>query len=201
MLYKGAKIPMMPIMINKGFKHPTAEILSPVPHKTVIWANSRIREDVELGECCQIGSNVYIDAGVIIGNGCKIQNGAQLFTGVILEDDVFIGPNVTFTNVKEPRAFINKHDEFQKTLVKKGASIGAGAVIVCGITIGKFALVGAGAVISRDVEDYTCILSRQSRREVYVCECGSKLGEVEGNIYYCFKCEAQYVWNDGLEKI
>ena len=191
---------MMPEMTNRGFKHPTAEVLSPISHKSVIWANSRVREDVVMGERCQIGSCVYIDKGVIIGSGCKIQNGAQLFTGVILEDDVFIGPNVTFTNVKNPRAFINRHDEFKKTVVKKGASIGAGATILCGITIGKFALIGAGAVISRDVDDYTRILSKQTRDEVYICECGCMLGEVEGNIYYCHACKAQYTWNDGLER-
>ena len=135
-----------------------------------IWHNTHITSDAQIGNNCTIGQNCYI-AG-IIGNGCHIQNNVSIFKGVFLEDDVFVGPSAVFTNVLTPRAFINRKNELRPTLIKKGASIGAGAVIICGNIIGRYALVGAGAVVTKDVPEYALAYGNPARVRGMVCENG-----------------------------
>lgn len=138
------------------YKHPTAIVDTPVciGEGTKIWHFSHISENVAIGKNCIIGQNVFIGKNVKIGDGVKIQNNVSVFEGVEIEDDVFIGPSVVFTNVINPRSFIERKSEFKTTLIKKGASIGANATIICGNTIGEYAMIGAGAVLTRSVGDY-----------------------------------------------
>jgi UDP-2-acetamido-3-amino-2,3-dideoxy-glucuronate N-acetyltransferase len=139
---------------------------------TRIWAFASVQPGALIGDNCTIGEGVHIGPKVIVGNGCKIQNGAQLFEGVTLEDDVFIGPHVVFTNVTNPRAFVNRKAEFEPTLVKRGASIGANVTIICGVTIGEYAMVGAGSVVTRDVRPHSLVVGNPAQTRQYVCKCG-----------------------------
>jgi len=145
---------------------------------TRIWAFASVQPGAQIGERCTIGEAVHIGPHVKIGNGCKIQNGAQLFEGVTLEDDVFIGPHVVFTNVTTPRAFISRRAEFKPTLVKRGASIGANVTVLCGITIGEYAMIGAGAVVTKDVAPHRLMTGVPAEHAGYVCTCGVRLRRV-----------------------
>jgi UDP-2-acetamido-3-amino-2,3-dideoxy-glucuronate N-acetyltransferase len=142
---------------------------------TKIWHFCHLMSGCRIGSNCSIGQNVLIAPGVILGNGVKVQNNVSLYKGVICEDDVFLGPSVVFTNVINPRAFIERKSEYQTTLIKKGASIGANATIICGHTIGCYALIGAGAVITRDVPDYALAYGNPANVYDWVCKCGEKL--------------------------
>ena len=158
---------------------------------TKIWHFSHIMKDSVIGEKCNIGQNVVISSGVKIGNGVKVQNNVSVYTGVECEDGVFLGPSCVFTNVINPRSFIERKEEYRRTLIKIGASIGANATIVCGNTIGKYALIGAGAVVVRDVPDYAIVVGNPFKIIGYICKCGTKLEFKEdqaickycGNIY------------------
>ncbi len=158
-------------------KHDTAEVSAKasIGSGTKIWNHAQVREGAVIGAGCVIGKNAYIDAGVTIGSGVKIQNNVNVYAGVTVEDDVFLGPSMTFTNDLYPRTF-NADWEITPTLVKKGASIGAGAVIVCGVTIGEYAMVGAGAVVTKDVPPYTLVFGNPARSIGRVCRCGHRLG-------------------------
>ena len=125
---------------------------------TSIWHFSHIMKDAQIGRKCIIGQNVFVGSVVKIGNCCKIQNNVSLYKGVIIEDDVFCGPSCVFTNVYNPRAFIERKHEFRPTLVKKGTTVGANATIICGVTIGRYALIGAGAVVKENVPDYALVV-------------------------------------------
>ena len=153
---------------------------------TKIWINSQVRECSGIGENCIIGKDTYIDQYVSIGNRVKIQNGVSVYHGVTIEDDVFVGPNVTFTNDKVPRSFNNSW-EISKTFVKTGASIGANATIVCGITIGEYAMIGAGSVVTKNVAPYSLVVGNPAKHIGYVCKCGLKLSDN----FYCSKCGEQ----------
>ena len=142
---------------------------------TRIWHFSHIISNTKIGDNCTIGQNVMAGPNVSIGNGCKIQNNVSLYEGVELEDDVFCGPSCVFTNVYNPRAFISRKHEIRKTLIKKGATIGANATIVCGTTIGNYALIGAGAVIKKDVPNFAIMVGVPARQIGWVCKCGLKL--------------------------
>jgi UDP-2-acetamido-3-amino-2,3-dideoxy-glucuronate N-acetyltransferase len=142
---------------------------------TKIWHFSHILRDSSIGERCNIGQNVVIGPNVTVGNGCKIQNNVSLYPGVTLEDDVFCGPSMVFTNVMNPRSHVPRKHEFRGTLVKKGATIGANATIVCGNNLGQYSFVGAGAVVTRDVVDHALVLGNPARRVGWMCECGEKL--------------------------
>ena len=144
---------------------------------TKIWHFSHIMPGTRIGAACNIGQNVVAGPDVTIGNGCKIQNNVSLYKGVTLEDDVFCGPSMVFTNVFNPRANIRRMDEARPTLVKRGASLGANCTIVCGTTIGRYAFVGAGAVITRDVPDHALVYGNPATVRGWVCECGEKLDE------------------------
>ena len=161
---------------------------------TRIWHNAHIRKSAKIGSDCVIGKNVYIDRNVTIGNKVKIQNNASIYEGVAIGDGVFVGPHVCFTNDKSPRA-INPEGKLicgsdwkiQKTIVKEGVSIGANSTIVCGITIGKFAMMGAGSVVTKNVSDYALVYGNPAKFRGYVCKCGSKAVKSEGRLK-CSKC-------------
>lgn len=158
---------------------------------TKIWHFSHVMMNARIGRNCNIGQNVVISPGVIIGNRVKIQNNVSLYTGVICEDDVFLGPSCVFTNVINPRSFIERKEEFRNTVIKKGASIGANATIVCGNTIGEYAFVGAGSVVTKDVPDYAIVYGNPARKNGYICKCGSKLQAVADG-YCCTACRLIY---------
>ena len=171
---------------------------------TKIWHFCHILKGSEIGKNCIIGQNVMIGPDVKIGNRCKIQNNVSLYKGVELEDDVFCGPSCVFTNVINPRAFIERKNEFKNTLVKKGATIGANSTIICGITIGKYALIGAGAVVNKNVPDYALFYGTPAKLMGWVCKCGVVLvnkGKIKGNQIaenkiVCENCKSTYFYNN-----
>jgi UDP-2-acetamido-3-amino-2,3-dideoxy-glucuronate N-acetyltransferase len=142
---------------------------------TKIWHFSHILNHSTIGKNCNIGQNVMAGPDVTIGNNCKIQNNVSIFKGVTLEDGVFCGPSMVFTNIYNPRAEISKMDQLRPTLVKKGATIGANATIICGVTLGRYCLVGAGAVVNRNVTDYALMVGNPAKQIGWVCQCGERL--------------------------
>lgn len=142
---------------------------------TKIWHFSHIMPDCEIGDNCNIGQNVVIAPGVILGKNVKVQNNVSIYTGVICEDDVFLGPSMVFTNILNPRSAVIRRDKYIKTVVKRGATIGANATIVCGITIGEFAFIGAGAVVVRDVPPYALVVGNPARQIGWMSEYGCRL--------------------------
>jgi len=164
--------------------HPTADV-SPkaqIGEGTSIWHHAQVREGARIGRNCILGKGVYVDAGVVIGDNVKVQNYVSIYHGVIIEDGVFCGPHCVFTNDKRPRAVnpdgsLKAADDWEvvETRVKRGASIGANAVIVCGVTVGEWAMVGAGSVVSRDVPDYGLVWGNPARLRGFVCACGHRL--------------------------
>ena len=165
-------------MASDYFRHPTAVVDdgAEIGSGTKIWHFAHILGGTRIGERCVISQNVMIGPNVVVGNGCKIQNNVSIYEGVTLEDDVFCGPSMVFTNVLLPRAFVNRRSEFLPTLVRHGASIGANATIVCGHNVGRYAMVGAGAVVTRDVEDFALVLGAPARRIGWVSRSGDRLG-------------------------
>jgi UDP-2-acetamido-3-amino-2,3-dideoxy-glucuronate N-acetyltransferase len=162
---------------------------------TKIWHFSHIMKNSRIGARCNIGQNVVVSPDVVIGNNVKIQNNVSVYTGVELEDDVFCGPSMVFTNVINPRSHVVRRDEYQRTVVRKGASIGANATVVCGTTIGCYAFIGAGSVVTRDVPDYALAYGNPARVRGWMCACGiavefSKRGDEE--VAQCGACGAQY---------
>ena len=160
------------------FIHDSANVSSDskIGDGTKVWINSQIREDSVVGENCIISKDTYIDAQVKIGNNCKIQNSVSIYQGVTIEDDVFVGPNACFTNDRVPRAF-DENWKITATLVKQGASIGANATIICGTTIGKYAMVAAGSVVTKDVEPYSLVMGNPAIHYSYVDKLGNKIEE------------------------
>jgi UDP-2-acetamido-3-amino-2,3-dideoxy-glucuronate N-acetyltransferase len=161
---------------------------------TKIWHFSHIMAGSRIGRGCNIGQNVVISPDVVIGDNVKIQNNVSIYTGVILEDDVFCGPSMVFTNVVNPRSHVSRKHEYQKTLVRRGASLGANSTIVCGHDIGRYAFVGAGAVITRDVPDYALVVGNPARIAGWMCQCGVKLasGATPPARARCESCGAEY---------
>jgi len=164
--------------MNKIFIHASAVVSNEakIGDGTKVWINVQVREQAEIGTNCIISKDVYIDHAVKIGHRCKIQNSVSVYNGVTIEDDVFVGPNVAFTNDKVPRAF-NLEWKTTPTLVKRGASIGANATILCGITIGQYAMVAAGSVVTKSVPDQTLVMGNPALIVGYVCHCGNRLDQ------------------------
>ncbi len=174
------------------YKHPTAIVESDkIGEGSKIWHFVHIREHAKIGKNCNIGKSVYVDAEVKIGDNVKIQNFVSIYMGVEIEDDVFVGPSVVFTNDMYPRAFIWGEDRIVRTVVKKGSSIGANSTIICGSTIGEYAMVGAGSVVTKDVPSFGLVFGNPARLRGFVCYCGKKLdkivGDEEDKVVY--KCE------------
>ena len=142
---------------------------------TKIWHFTHVMSGATIGHHCNIGQNVVVSPDVVIGNNVKIQNNVSVYTGVVLEDDVFCGPSMVFTNVVNPRSHVSRRSQYQRTLVRRGATLGANSTIVCGSTIGQFAFVGAGAVVTRDVPDFALVVGNPGRVAGWMCQCGVKL--------------------------
>jgi len=163
---------------------------------TKIWHYSHIQKGSTVGEQCVIGQNVMIGPDVTVGDRCKIQNNVSVYKGVVLEEEVFCGPSSVFTNVYNPRTFVSRKHEFQKTVVKRGATIGANATIVCGTTVGRYAMVGAGAVVKSDVSDYAVVAGVPAKQVGWACMCGVTL-PFEGSVATCNECGNRYTEQDG----
>jgi UDP-2-acetamido-3-amino-2,3-dideoxy-glucuronate N-acetyltransferase len=162
---------------------------------TKIWHFSHVMKNCRIGPGCNIGQNVVISPDVVIGGNVKIQNNVSVYTGCILEDDVFCGPSMVFTNVVNPRSHVIRKDEYRRTLVRKGASLGANCTIVCGITIGRYAFIGAGATVTRDVPDFGLVYGNPGRLRGWMCACGIRLeftGKQEAGSALCSACGAAY---------
>lgn len=153
-------------MNNSCFVHDTAIVDADVyiGNNSRIWHWTHISEGVQIGRDCVLGQNVFVGKNVKIGNGCKVQNNVSIYEGVELEDGVFVGPSVVFTNVINPRAFMDKKSEFRKTLIKSGATLGANATIICGVCIGEYALIGAGAVVTKNVKPFALAMGSPARQ-------------------------------------
>ena len=165
---------------------------------TKIWHFSHIMSGSILGNECNIGQNVVISPGVILGNNVKVQNNVSIYTGVICEDDVFLGPSMVFTNILNPRSAINRRDKYLKTLLKKGTTVGANATIVCGNTLGDYCLVGAGAVITKDVRPYSLVVGNPARHVGWVSEYGHKLEFNINNEAFCEESGETYYLDNNL---
>jgi UDP-2-acetamido-3-amino-2,3-dideoxy-glucuronate N-acetyltransferase len=162
---------------------------------TKIWHFCHVMSSARIGAGCNIGQNVFIAADVQIGDNVKIQNNVSLYTGVIVEDDVFLGPSMVFTNVINPRSHVNRKDEYRPTLVRRGASIGANATVICGVTLGCYSFIGAGAVVTRDVPDYALVVGNPGRVRGWMCQCGIKLTfkDEDGKLLAtCVDCGSRY---------
>lgn len=186
------------------FSHDTAVIDDgcQIGDETKIWHFSHIMPNCVIGQKCNIGQNVVISPDVILGNNVKIQNNVSIYTGVTCEDDVFLGPSMVFTNVINPRSAINRRDEYAKTTVKKGASIGANATIVCGNDIGKYAFIGAGAVVTKSVPDYALLVGNPANQIGWVGEYGHRLEFDDNGIATCPESKQQYkLANNTVTKI
>lgn len=186
------------------FAHETAVIDSgsKIGKGTKIWHFSHIMPNSIIGENCNIGQNVVISPNVVLGKNVKVQNNVSIYSGVICEDDVFLGPSMVFTNVINPRSAIVRRGEYSKTLVKKGASIGANATIVCGNNIGEFAFVGAGAVVTKEVLPYALVVGNPSKQISWISEFGHRLNFDENGFAKCLESKEKYQLKDNrVEKI
>jgi UDP-2-acetamido-3-amino-2,3-dideoxy-glucuronate N-acetyltransferase len=169
---------------------------------TKIWHFSHIMPNCKIGENCNIGQNVVVSPQVVLGNNVKVQNNVSIYTGVIIEDDVFLGPSMVFTNVVNPRSAINRKSEYAKTIVKKGATIGANATVVCGHNIGRYAFIGAGAVVTKNVPDYALVMGNPARQSGWMSEFGHKLNFNKDGLAVCPESKQQYQLKNGhVERI
>lgn len=181
------------------FAHETAVIDegSKIGQGVKIWHFSHIMPQCEIGPDCNIGQNVVISPKVILGRNVKIQNNVSVYTGVECEDDVFLGPSMVFTNILNPRSHVVRRDKYQKTLVKKGASIGANATVLCGIEIGEYAMIGAGAVITKDVLPYALMIGNPAKQIGWVSEYGHTLAINDNGEGICPETNEKYLLKDG----
>src|SRR5665647_1255942 len=182
------------------FAHETAVIDEgcTIGRGTKIWHFSHIMKDSVIGEKCNIGQNVVISPGVILGNNVKVQNNVSIYTGVICEDDVFLGPSMVFTNIINPRSAVIRRNLYVKTMVRQGASIGANATIICGNEIGEYALIGAGAVITKNVKPFALVVGNPGRQTGWVSEYGHKLKFDEVGKAVCPETNQEYVLENGV---
>jgi UDP-2-acetamido-3-amino-2,3-dideoxy-glucuronate N-acetyltransferase len=185
------------------FVHESSYVDSPseIGEGTKIWHFSHVMKNSRIGRNCNIGQNVLISPRCVVGDNVKIQNNVSVYTGVILEDDVFCGPSMVFTNVFNPRSHVERKDEYRTTLVKRGATIGANATIVCGVTLGRYCFIGAGAVVTRDVPDYAMVHGNPARLRGWCCSCGEKLelaaAPPSRTSVACPRCAQRYSYESG----
>jgi len=172
--------------------HPTAVIDegATIGAGSKVWHFCHVMADSHIGENCMLGQNVFVASGVRLGKGVRVQNNVSLYEGVTLEDDVFVGPSVVFTNVHHPRVGVNRHDQFLTTIVRRGATLGANSTVVCGHEIGPYALVAAGAVVTRDVPAQALVAGVPARQQGWVCLCGTPLPERQGGT--CPECQRRF---------
>ena len=177
------------------FVHESSYVDAPcvIGEGTKIWHFSHVMKNCRIGRNCNIGQNVVVSPDVEIGNNVKIQNNVSVYTGCILEDDVFCGPSMVFTNVTNPRSHVVRRNEYKTTRVRRGASIGANSTVVCGITIGRYAFIGAGSVVTRDVPDFALVYGNPSVLRGWMCNCGIKLSFGSGVRAICPSCAAEYL--------
>ena len=185
--------------MNKFFIHDSAIVDdgAKIGNGTRIWHFCHVSSLSVIGDNCVLGQNVYVADHVILGNNVKVQNNVSLYTGVICEEDVFLGPSMVFTNVINPRSHVNRKAEYMKTLVRKGASIGANATIVCGVTLGRFCFVGAGSVVTRDVPDYALVVGNPAHQTGWMSEAGEKLNFAESHFAWCPVTGEKYMLDNG----
>ena len=181
------------------FAHKTAVIDEgcQIGKGTKIWHFSHIMKNCKIGDNCNIGQNVVVSPEVVLGNKVKVQNNVSIYTGVICEDEVFLGPSMVFTNITNPRSAIIRRDQYEKTLVKKGASIGANATIVCGNDIGEYAFIGAGAVVVKEVKPYALIVGNPVKQIGWMSEYGHRLHFNENDIAFCPESKEKYILKKG----
>jgi len=165
---------------------------------TKIWHFTHIMTNCTIGENCNLGQNVVVSPDVMLGNNVKVQNNVSIYTGVICEDDVFLGPSMVFTNVINPRSAVNRKAEYKKTFVRKGVSIGANATIICGIEIGTFAFIAAGAVVTKDVPPYALVVGNPARQKGWMSEYGKKLEFDKAGFAVCSESKESYKMSEGL---
>lgn len=184
------------------FSHETAVIDEgcEIGEGTKIWHFSHIMPNSVIGKGCNIGQNVVVSPDVVLGDNVKVQNNVSIYTGVVCEDDVFLGPSMVFTNVINPRSAVKRRDQYLKTLVKKGASIGANATIVCGNDIGEYAFIGAGAVVVKEIQPYALVVGNPSRQIGWISEYGHRLDFDEKGNALCPESQEKYALNDGKVK-
>ena len=186
------------------FAHETAVIDqgNTIGKGTKIWHFSHIMTDCVIGENCNIGQNVVVSPEVILGNNVKVQNNVSIYSGVICEDNVFLGPSMVFTNVLYPRSAVNRHGMYEKTMVRKGASIGANATILCGNEIGEYAFIGAGSVITKPVKPYAIVVGNPGKQVGWMSEFGHRLNFDENNTATCKESSTMYILqNNNVKKI
>jgi UDP-2-acetamido-3-amino-2,3-dideoxy-glucuronate N-acetyltransferase len=184
-------------MEKEYFIHPTAVVDGPVEigEGTKIWHFTHVMSGARIGEGCIIGQNVFIGSGALLGSNIKVQNNVSIYDGVILEDEVFCGPSMVFTNVFNPRSFISRKKEFRETLVKRGATLGANVTIICGNTIGQYVFIGAGSVVTKDVPDYALVYGNPGKVKGWVCQCAEEITFRFGKAV-CKACGKQYIKDD-----
>ncbi|HCW06275.1 MAG TPA: N-acetyltransferase [Cytophagales bacterium] len=187
---------------KKYFAHPTAVIDEgcEIGDGTKIWHFSHIMPNCKIGDHCNIGQNVVISPDVVLGKNVKVQNNVSIYTGVICEDDVFLGPSMVFTNVTNPRSAVNRKNQYAKTTVKKGATIGANATIVCGHDIGRFAFIGAGAVVTKNIPDYALVIGNPAKQVGWMSEYGHKLIFDKNGEAICEESKEKYQLKEGSVK-
>lgn len=188
---------------ESAFVHPTAVVDdgATIGDETKVWHFVHVCSRSVIGKRCVLGQNVFVAPGVILGDGVKVQNNVSLYDGVVVEDDVFLGPSCVLTNVMHPRAHVERKNEFDKTLIRKGASIGANATIVCGNEIGAYAFIGAGAVVTKDVPPHALMIGTPARWRGWVCSCGENL-EFSGQEATCHRCGNHYqLKSNSIEQI
>jgi UDP-2-acetamido-3-amino-2,3-dideoxy-glucuronate N-acetyltransferase len=180
--------------LGQVFIHETAVIDAGanIGSGTKIWHWVHVCSGAEIGPDCVLGQNVFVAGTVRMGRGVKVQNNVSIYDGVILEDDVFLGPSMVFTNVINPRAFISRKQEFKTTHVERGVTIGANATILCGVRLGAYAFVGAGSVVLKDVPDHGLVVGNPARQVGWMCRCGVRLIEKEGSLHRCPTCQEVY---------
>lgn len=187
-------------MTDQDYFHHETAVIDPgcrIGKGTRIWHFSHIMPDCIIGENCNLGQNVVVSSQVILGNQVKVQNNVSIYTGVICEDNVFLGPSMVFTNVTNPRSAVNRRGQYERTLVREGATIGANATIVCGHTIGRFAFIGAGTVVTKDVPDYALVVGNPARQIGWMSEYGHRLYFDEHGTAICPESKERYLLKDG----